>query len=255
MLGLQALGRPTRVRNVAPIRWSEHRALDIARIADATARRLGLDDAPRPRRGRQHRRAHRRALRPRHRRLPRGPQARRRHRGPDPRPGLQRQGHGRPDRRRPPGPAATRRAGRVPPHGRHAGAVRVRGGFGAGVIPLLVVPRLERGTYQTGMSRRAPLDSVGAPVKPGHDRRRNRRDQPNSACPDASRPLLSSERSPGRYVAQGMDQKARVLFQIRFGQRGARAKPLIFRRPVGRWAASAGTVRPIGLSRFAAVVP
>jgi D-cysteine desulfhydrase family pyridoxal phosphate-dependent enzyme len=44
MLGLQALGRPTRVRNVAPIRWTEPRALDIARIADATARRLGLDE-------------------------------------------------------------------------------------------------------------------------------------------------------------------------------------------------------------------
>ena len=43
LLGLQALGRRTRLVNVAPIRWSEPRALDIARIANATARRLELD--------------------------------------------------------------------------------------------------------------------------------------------------------------------------------------------------------------------
>jgi L-cysteate sulfo-lyase len=42
-LGLRALGRRTRLVNVAPIRWSEPRALDIARIANATAKRLGLD--------------------------------------------------------------------------------------------------------------------------------------------------------------------------------------------------------------------
>jgi D-cysteine desulfhydrase family pyridoxal phosphate-dependent enzyme len=42
-LGLRVLGRCTRLVNVAPIRWSEPRALDIARIANATAKRLGLD--------------------------------------------------------------------------------------------------------------------------------------------------------------------------------------------------------------------
>jgi D-cysteine desulfhydrase family pyridoxal phosphate-dependent enzyme len=42
-LGLQALGRRTRLVNVTPIRWSEPRPLDIARIATAAARRLGLD--------------------------------------------------------------------------------------------------------------------------------------------------------------------------------------------------------------------
>jgi 1-aminocyclopropane-1-carboxylate deaminase/D-cysteine desulfhydrase-like pyridoxal-dependent ACC family enzyme len=42
LLGLRALGRRTRLVNVTPIRWSEPRALEIARIADATARRLEL---------------------------------------------------------------------------------------------------------------------------------------------------------------------------------------------------------------------
>ena len=41
-LGLKALGRQTRLVNIAPIAWSEPRALDIARIADAAARRLDL---------------------------------------------------------------------------------------------------------------------------------------------------------------------------------------------------------------------
>jgi L-cysteate sulfo-lyase len=42
-LGLKALGRRARLVNIAPIRWSEARAVDIARIANATAERLGLD--------------------------------------------------------------------------------------------------------------------------------------------------------------------------------------------------------------------
>jgi D-cysteine desulfhydrase family pyridoxal phosphate-dependent enzyme len=42
-LGLRALGRATRLVNISPIRWSEPRALDIARIANATAARLDLD--------------------------------------------------------------------------------------------------------------------------------------------------------------------------------------------------------------------
>jgi L-cysteate sulfo-lyase len=42
-LGLQALGRRARLVNVAPIVWSEPRALDIARIAGAAAARLDLD--------------------------------------------------------------------------------------------------------------------------------------------------------------------------------------------------------------------
>jgi D-cysteine desulfhydrase family pyridoxal phosphate-dependent enzyme len=41
-LGLKALGRGTRLINVAPILWSEPRAVDIARIAGATAARLDL---------------------------------------------------------------------------------------------------------------------------------------------------------------------------------------------------------------------
>ncbi len=42
-LGLQALGRRTRLVNITPIRWTEARPLEIARIANATARHLGLD--------------------------------------------------------------------------------------------------------------------------------------------------------------------------------------------------------------------
>jgi D-cysteine desulfhydrase family pyridoxal phosphate-dependent enzyme len=42
-LGLKALGRRARLINVAPIRWSEARAVDIARIGNAAATRLGLD--------------------------------------------------------------------------------------------------------------------------------------------------------------------------------------------------------------------
>jgi 1-aminocyclopropane-1-carboxylate deaminase/D-cysteine desulfhydrase-like pyridoxal-dependent ACC family enzyme len=41
-LGLRALGRTIRLVNIAPIRWSEPRALDIARIANAAAARLDL---------------------------------------------------------------------------------------------------------------------------------------------------------------------------------------------------------------------
>jgi D-cysteine desulfhydrase family pyridoxal phosphate-dependent enzyme len=42
VLGFAELGRRTPIVNIAPIRWSEDRAVDIARIADATADRLGL---------------------------------------------------------------------------------------------------------------------------------------------------------------------------------------------------------------------
>jgi D-cysteine desulfhydrase family pyridoxal phosphate-dependent enzyme len=42
-LGLRALGRRARLVNVAPIVWSEPRAVDIARIANAAAARLDLD--------------------------------------------------------------------------------------------------------------------------------------------------------------------------------------------------------------------
>jgi D-cysteine desulfhydrase family pyridoxal phosphate-dependent enzyme len=42
-LGLKALGRRTRLINFAPIVWSEPRAVDIARVAAATAARLDLD--------------------------------------------------------------------------------------------------------------------------------------------------------------------------------------------------------------------
>jgi D-cysteine desulfhydrase family pyridoxal phosphate-dependent enzyme len=42
-LGLRALGRRARLVNIAPIVWSEPRAVDIARIAGAAAARLDLD--------------------------------------------------------------------------------------------------------------------------------------------------------------------------------------------------------------------
>ncbi|MCB2053036.1 MAG: D-cysteine desulfhydrase family protein [Geminicoccaceae bacterium] len=42
-LGFEALGRRVHIRNVAPIRWTMPRDEDIARIAEATARRLDLD--------------------------------------------------------------------------------------------------------------------------------------------------------------------------------------------------------------------
>jgi D-cysteine desulfhydrase family pyridoxal phosphate-dependent enzyme len=42
-LGVKALGRRTRLVNIAPIVWSEPRALDIARLAGAAAARLDLD--------------------------------------------------------------------------------------------------------------------------------------------------------------------------------------------------------------------
>jgi D-cysteine desulfhydrase family pyridoxal phosphate-dependent enzyme len=42
-LGAKALGRKTKVIGITPIRWDEDRCTDIARIANATAERLGLD--------------------------------------------------------------------------------------------------------------------------------------------------------------------------------------------------------------------
>lgn len=42
-LGVQALGLPTKVVGITPIRWREDRPTDIARIATATAERLTLD--------------------------------------------------------------------------------------------------------------------------------------------------------------------------------------------------------------------
>lgn len=41
-LGVKALGRKTKVVGITPIRWDEDRSTDIARIANATAERLGL---------------------------------------------------------------------------------------------------------------------------------------------------------------------------------------------------------------------
>ena len=42
-LGVKVLGRKTKVIGITPIRWNEDRSTDIARIATATAARLGLD--------------------------------------------------------------------------------------------------------------------------------------------------------------------------------------------------------------------
>jgi D-cysteine desulfhydrase family pyridoxal phosphate-dependent enzyme len=42
-LGFKALGRRLALHSIAPIKWSTDRAWDIARIASATAERLGLD--------------------------------------------------------------------------------------------------------------------------------------------------------------------------------------------------------------------
>jgi D-cysteine desulfhydrase family pyridoxal phosphate-dependent enzyme len=44
-LGVKALGLQTKVIGITPIRWEEDRSVDIARIAEATAQRLGLDIA------------------------------------------------------------------------------------------------------------------------------------------------------------------------------------------------------------------
>ena len=46
--GLRALGRRARVTAISPIRWEEERALDIARVATATARALDLNLAIEP---------------------------------------------------------------------------------------------------------------------------------------------------------------------------------------------------------------
>lgn len=48
LLGLKALGRATKVMSMCPIRWADDRAADIARIAAAAARHLGLPIAVRP---------------------------------------------------------------------------------------------------------------------------------------------------------------------------------------------------------------
>ena len=42
LLGLKALGRRTRLINVAPVQWTEDRTIDIARIANNCAERLGI---------------------------------------------------------------------------------------------------------------------------------------------------------------------------------------------------------------------
>jgi D-cysteine desulfhydrase family pyridoxal phosphate-dependent enzyme len=47
-VGCRALGRPTKVVGITPIRWREDRPTDIARIATATAEILGLSLAFRP---------------------------------------------------------------------------------------------------------------------------------------------------------------------------------------------------------------
>ena len=47
-LGAKALGRKTQVVGITPIRWDEDRSTDIARIANAAAKRLELDVALRP---------------------------------------------------------------------------------------------------------------------------------------------------------------------------------------------------------------
>jgi len=47
-VGVKAMGRKTEVMGITPIRWEEDRSTDIARIAGATAERLGLDIRFRP---------------------------------------------------------------------------------------------------------------------------------------------------------------------------------------------------------------
>ncbi len=125
-LGLKALGRRARLINIAPIRWSEPRAADIARIASAAAERLGLDvrigadeianydDYIGERYGvvtEGGREAHA-AARP--------------HRGDHSRPRLQQQGDGRSDRSHPPRPDRQGRDRGLPPYRRHARALRLR---------------------------------------------------------------------------------------------------------------------------------
>ena len=47
-LGFELLGREISIQNIAPIKWQSDRAWDIARIATATARRLGLETTIEP---------------------------------------------------------------------------------------------------------------------------------------------------------------------------------------------------------------
>ena len=47
-VGVKEMGRETKVMGITPIRWEEDRSTDIARIADATAKRLNLDIRFRP---------------------------------------------------------------------------------------------------------------------------------------------------------------------------------------------------------------
>lgn len=47
-LGFELLGRRLALRSIAPIKWQSDRAWDIARIATATARRLGLETTIEP---------------------------------------------------------------------------------------------------------------------------------------------------------------------------------------------------------------
>jgi len=48
LLGARLLGLPTRVMGISPVRWDEDRGTDIARIANAAARHLGIDAGLQP---------------------------------------------------------------------------------------------------------------------------------------------------------------------------------------------------------------
>ena len=129
--GLQGAGPADQADQHGADQWTMDRATDIARIGNATAELLGIDTRLAP----EEIESHDEYIGERYGvvtdALPGGAAAGRRHRGPDPRSGLQRQGDGRPDRPRPPGPVRMASQVVYRPHRRHPGPVRLRRGSGA----------------------------------------------------------------------------------------------------------------------------
>jgi 1-aminocyclopropane-1-carboxylate deaminase/D-cysteine desulfhydrase-like pyridoxal-dependent ACC family enzyme len=126
LLGLRALGRRTKLVSIAPIVWSEPRAIDIARIAGAAAARLEIEVRIAP----ADIENHDAFIGERYGVVPEGArEALRLVAGTEgiPRPGVQRQGDGRADRSRAHRPHRPGPDGRVPAHRRHARSVRLRG--------------------------------------------------------------------------------------------------------------------------------
>ena len=125
-LGMRALGRRTRVVGITPIQWEEDRQTDIARIASATARLLGIDFVVSPSEiinddayiGERYGVV-----------TPEGPRSATpggTHRGADPRSRLHLEGPGRAHRSRAPWTDRPGRRGGLRAHRRHPGGLRLR---------------------------------------------------------------------------------------------------------------------------------